>query len=129
VKRINVIHATVLGLGICAIAALAIPSILARGLGVNDASFAVQGIIRLAGVLILGFAAVLWSARAWLHSAHGAPTLRVLASICGMSAVMLLAQQMAVRALWLAAIPILFLVMLALDYLLTANRLDSRTKV
>ena len=79
--RLNVIHASAIGLGAGAIAALLFPAVLLRGLGVPDASLAVLGVVRLAGVLLLALASVLWSARFWLLSSLGASTLRTLAVI------------------------------------------------
>jgi hypothetical protein len=124
--RLNVIHASAIGLGACAIAALVFPAALLRGLGVPEYSPAVLGIIRMAGVLLLALAAVLWSARFWLLSPLGASTLRVLAVIYGVSAVMLLGQQMAAGRVIESAIPILYISMLAFEYAGTARRYSRR---
>lgn len=127
VKRVNVIHASVFGLAVCAGAALLSPVVLLRGLGVTDPSSAMQGVTRMAGVIVLGLAAVLWSARAWIHSPAGAPTLRVLGVICGMSAVMLLLQQIAVWGAPTEVVPIVFMGILAVDYGQTAARMTANT--
>src|SRR5687768_6283646 len=68
VFKLNVIHASAIGLGACALAALVVPTILLRGLGVPDASIEMHGVIRLSGVALLALASVLWSARFWLLS-------------------------------------------------------------
>jgi Na+-translocating ferredoxin:NAD+ oxidoreductase RnfA subunit len=125
-RRLNVIHASAIGLGACAIAALAFPAALLRGLGVPDHSPAVLGIIRMTGVLLLALASVLWSARSWLLSPLGASTLRVLAVIYGVSAVMLFGQQMAAGRVLESAIPIIYVSMLAYEYAGTARRYSKR---
>lgn len=124
--RLNVIHASALGLGACAIAALVFPAALLRGLGVPEFSLAVLGVMRLAGVLLLALASVLWSARFWLLSHHGAATLRMLSVIYGVSAVMLLAQQMAAGRVVESAIPIIYISLLAFEYLTEARRFSRR---
>jgi hypothetical protein len=121
--RFNVIHANVIGLVICALGTFFNPDGILRALGASDTSFAMMGIVRLAGVLAFGLAAVLWSARHWLYSVPGAPTLRVLAAICGMSALMLVAQQVAVWNAEASLVPIVFLTLLAVDYVWAAWRL------
>jgi hypothetical protein len=126
VIRLNVIHASAIGLGACAVAALAFPAALLRGLGVPEYSMPVLGVIRLTGVLVLALAAVLWSARFWLLSTSGASTLRILAVIYGISAVMLLGQQVAAGRLVESAIPILYISMLAFEYAGTARRYSRR---
>ena len=124
--RLNVIHASALGLGACAIAALIFPAVLLRGLGVPEFSLAVVGVIRLTGVILLALASVLWSARFWLLSSHGAPTLRMLSVIYGVSAVMLLAQQMAAGRVIESAVPIIYISLLAFEYLTEARRFSRR---
>lgn len=124
--RLNVIHASAIGLGACAIAALLFPAALLRGLGAPDASFAVSGVIRLSGLLLLALASVLWSARFWLLSPLGASTLRTLSVIYGMGAVMLLAQQIAAARLLESSIPIVYMSLLALEYAGTARRFSRR---
>jgi hypothetical protein len=126
VFRLNVIHASAIGLGACAIAALAFPAALLRGLGVVDPSVAILGVMRLAGVVLLALAAVLWSARFWLLSSLGASTLRILAVIYGISAVMLLGQQMAAGRVLESAIPIIYVSLLAYEYAGTARRYSRR---
>ena len=125
-KLVNVIHASVFGLAVCAGVALLSPSTLLGGLGVFDPSFAMQGIMRMTGVIVLGMAAVLWSTRRWLYSAQGAPTLRVLGVISGMSAVMLLLQQIAVWGAPNHVVPIVFMGILSLDYAQSAWRLSRQ---
>lgn len=124
--RPNVIHVSVIGLGAGAVAALAFPAALLRGLGVPDYSLASLGVMRLTGVLLLALAAVLWSARFWLLSSLGAPTLRVLAVIYGVGAVMLLAQQVAAGRVAESVIPILYASMLAWEYAVLAKRYSRR---
>lgn len=124
--RLNVIHASAIGLGACAIAALLFPAALLRGLGVMESSVSVLGVIRLSGVLLIALASVLWSARFWLLSSLGASTLRVLAVIFGATAVMLVAQQIAAGRLLESLIPIAYLSLLALDYEGTARRYSRR---
>jgi hypothetical protein len=126
VFRLNVIHASAIGLGACALAALAVPAILLRGLGVPDASIAVIGVIRLSGVVLLALASVLWSARFWLLSPLGASTLRTLAVIYGIGAVMLIAQQLAAGRLLESAIPILYMSLVAFEYAGSARRYSRR---
>lgn len=125
-KRLNVIHASVFGLAVCAAVALLSPATLLAGLGVFEPSFAMQGIMRMAGVIVLGLGAVLWSARLWLYSAQGAPTLRVLGVISGMSAVMLLLQQIAVWGAPNHVVPVVFMGILSLDYVQSAWRLSRQ---
>jgi hypothetical protein len=120
--RLNVIHASAVGLGACAIAALLVPSVLLRGLGVPEASIAILGVIRLSGVLMLALASILWSARFWLLSSMGASTLRVLAVIYGITAVMLLAQQVAAGRVLESIIPIAYVAILAIEYASNARR-------
>lgn len=80
----------------------------------------------MAGVLLMALAAVLWSARFWLLSPLGASTLRVLAVIYGVSAVMLLGQQMAAGRVLESAVPIIYISMLAYEYAGTARRYSRR---
>lgn len=124
--KLNVIHASAIGLGACALAALVFPAVLLRGLGVGDASLAVEGVIRLSGVALLALACVLWSARFWLLSPLGASTLRTLAVIYGIGAVMLLAQQIAAARLLESAIPIVYMSLVALEYAGSARRYSKR---
>ena len=124
--RLNVIHASAVGLGACAIAALLVPAILLRGLGVTESSVAVLGVIRLSGVLMLALASILWSARFWLLSSMGAATLRVLAVIYGITAVMLLAQQVAAGRVIESIIPILYVIIVAVEYANSARRYSRR---
>jgi hypothetical protein len=126
VIRLNVIHASAVGLGACAIAALVVPGVLLRGLGVPDAALAVHGVIRLAGVALLALASVLWSARSWLLSSLGAPTLRTLSVIYGIGAVMLLAQQMSAGRVFESTIPILYMSLVAFEYAGSARRYSKR---
>jgi hypothetical protein len=84
------------------------------------------GVIRLTGVLLMALAAVLWSARFWLLSSLGAPTLRTLAVIYGVSAVMVLAQQMAAGQILESTIPIVYLSLIAIEYQTTARRYSRR---
>lgn len=124
--RLNVIHASAIGLGAGAIAALVAPGILLRGLGVPEATIAIHGVLRLSGVVLLALASVLWSARFWLLSPLGASTLRTLAVIYGIGAVMLVAQQMAAGRLLESTVPILYMSMVAYEYLGTARRYSKR---
>ncbi len=124
--RLNVIHASAIGLGACALAALLVPGVLLRGVGVPDAAIAVHGVIRLAGVALLALASVLWSARFWLLSPLGASTLRMLSVIYGIGAVMLLAQQMAAGRVLESTIPILYMSMVAFEYAGSARRYSKR---
>lgn len=124
--RLNVIHASALGLGACAIAALLFPAVLLRGLGAPDASLAVLGVMRLAGVAVLALAAILWSARFWLLSPLGASTLRTLSVIYGIGAVMLLAQQIAADRVLESMIPIVYMSLVALEYAGSARRYSKR---
>ncbi len=124
--RLNVIHASAIGLGACALAALVFPAALLRGLGVVDPSVEILGVMRLAGVIPLALAAVLWSARFWLLSSLGASTLRVLAVIYGIGAVMLLGQQMAAGRMLESAIPIIYVSLLAFEYAGTARRYSRK---
>ena len=124
--RLNVIHASSVGLGACAIAALLFPAALLRGLGVPDYSVAILGVIRLSGVLLLALASVLWSARFWLMSSLGASTLRTLAVIYGIGAVMLIAQQLAAERLLESSIPILYMSIIAFEYAGSARRYSRR---
>lgn len=124
--RLNVIHASAVGLGACALAALVFPAALLRGLGVPDYSLAVLGVIRLSGVLLLALASVLWSARFWLLSPLGASTLRTLAVIYGIGAVMLVAQQLAAERLLESSVPILYMSLLAFEYAGSARRYSRR---
>jgi hypothetical protein len=126
VFRLNVIHASAIGLGAGALAALLVPSVLLRGLGVPDASLAVIGVIRLSGVTLLALAGVLWSARFWLLSPLGASTLRMLSVIYGAGAVMLFAQQVAAARLLESVIPILYMSLLAFEYAGSARRFSKR---
>ena len=126
VIRLNVIHASAIGLGACALAALLVPSILLRGLGVPDASIALHGVIRLSGVAVLALASVLWSARFWLLSSLGASTLRTLAVIYGVGAIMLLAQQIAAGRVLESTIPIIYMSLVALEYAGSARRYSKR---
>jgi hypothetical protein len=126
VVRLNVIHASAVGLGACAMAALVFPGVLLRGLGASESSMAMIGVVRLSGVLVLALASVLWSARFWLLSPLGASTLRVLAVIYGATAFMLLAQQVAAGRLPESVIPILYLALLALEYEGSARRYSRR---
>ena len=126
VFRLNVIHASAIGLAAGAIAALVFPGVLLRGLGVPDASIAAQGVIRLSGVVLLALASVLWSARFWLLSSLGASTLRTLAVTYGIGAVMLLAQQLAAGRVLESTIPILYMSMVALEYAGSARRYSKR---
>ncbi|CAG0930226.1 hypothetical protein PLCT1_01312 [Planctomycetaceae bacterium] len=127
--RLNVIHASAIGLSASAFAALAFPGALLRGLGVPDNSVAMFGVIRLSGVLLLALAAVLWSARFWLLSSLGAPTLRVLAVIHAVSAVMLIGQQAAAGRLLQSIIPIVFVSIMAFEYAETARKYSRRFNV
>ena len=124
--KLNVIHASAIGLGACALAALIVPTVLLRGLGVTDASIAVEGVIRLSGVALLALASVLWSARFWLLSPLGASTLRTLAVIYGIGAVMLVAQQIAAARLLESVIPIAYMTMVALEFAGSARRYSKR---
>lgn len=124
--RLNVIHASAIGLGASAIAALVFPGALLRGLGEPAASVAILGVIRLSGVVLLALASVLWSARFWLLSPLGASTLRTLAVVYGIGAVMLLAQQMAAARLLESAVPILYMSLLAFEYAGSARRYSRR---
>ena len=124
--RLNVIHASAVGLGACALAALLAPTVLLRGMGVPDASLAVLGIVRLSGVLMLGLASILWSARFWLLSPLGASALRVLAVIYGITAVMLVAQQVAAGRVIESVIPIAYVAIVAVEYANTARRYSRR---
>lgn len=124
--RLNVIHASAIGLGACAIAALVFPASLLRGLGVPDYSIAILGVIRLSGVLLLALASVLWSARFWLLSPLGASTLRTLAVIYGIGAVMLIAQQLAAARLLESSVPIVYMSLLAFEYAGSARRYSRR---
>ena len=124
--RLNVIHASAIGLGASAIAALVFPAALLRGLGVPDYSIAMLGVIRISGVLLLALASVLWSARFWLLSPLGASTLRTLAVIYGIGAVMLIAQQMAASRLLESTVPILYMSLLAIEYAGSARRYSKR---
>jgi Na+-translocating ferredoxin:NAD+ oxidoreductase RnfA subunit len=126
VLRLNVIHASAVGLGAGALAALVFPAALLRGLGVPDHSIAVLGVIRLSGVVLLALASVLWSARFWLLSPLGASTLRTLAVIYGIGAVMLLAQQMVAGRLMESTIPIVYMSLLAFEYAGSARRYSKR---
>lgn len=126
VFRLNVIHASAVGLGACAIAALVVPGVLLRGLGVPDSSIAIQGVIRLSGVVLLALASVLWSARFWLLSPLGASTLRILAVVYGIGAVMLLAQQIAAARLLESMIPIIYMSLIAFEYAGSARRYSKR---
>jgi hypothetical protein len=126
VIRLNVIHASAIGLGACALAALLVPGVLLRGVGVPDAAIAVHGVIRLAGVALIALASVLWSARFWLLSPLGASTLRMLSVIYGIGAVMLLAQQMAAGRVLESTIPILYMSMVAFEYAGSARRFSKR---
>jgi Na+-translocating ferredoxin:NAD+ oxidoreductase RnfA subunit len=126
VVRLNVIHASAVGLGACAIAALVFPAVLLSGLGVPEPGPAIQGVIRLAGVLLLALAAVLWSARFWLLSPLGASTLRTLAVIYGVGAVMLLAQQIAAGRVLESTVPILYMSLIAFEYHMNAKRYSRR---
>ena len=120
--KLNVIHASAVGLGACAIAALVVPGVLLRGLGVPDSSIAIEGVIRLSGVALLALACVLWSARFWLLSPLGASTLRMLSVIYGAGAVMLLAQQIAAARVFESLIPIVYMSLVALEYAGSARR-------
>jgi hypothetical protein len=126
VFRLNVIHASAIGLGACALAALIVPSVLLRGLGVPDASVALHGVIRLSGVAVLALASVLWSARFWLLSSLGASTLRTLAVIYGVGAIMLLAQQIGAGRVFESTIPIIYMSLVALEYAGSARRYSKR---
>jgi hypothetical protein len=126
VNRLNVIHASVIGLGAGAIAALLFPGVLLRGMGVPEASIAIHGVIRLSGVVLLALASVLWSARLWLLSPLGASTLRTLAVIYGIGAVMLMAQQIAAARLLESVIPIIYMSLVAFEYAGTARRYSKR---
>ena len=99
---------------------------LLRGLGVPDYSIPVLGVIRLSGVLLLALASVLWSARFWLLSPLGASTLRNLAVIYGIGAVMLIAQQLAAARLIESSVPILYMSLLAFEYAGSARRYSRR---
>lgn len=125
-RRLNVIHASVFGLGVFFAATLVAPATLLKALGVPDLSFATLGVVRMAGVLALALAAVLWSARRWLYSPEGASTLWVLAVICAMIALMLVAQQVAVWSGLTDVVPVVFLTLLAAAYGLAAQRLAQR---
>ena len=124
--KLNVIHASAIGLGACALAALIVPSVLLRGLGVPDASIELHGVIRLSGVALLALASVLWSARFWLLSSLGASTLRTLAVIYGVGAIMLLAQQIATGRVFESTIPIIYMSLVALEYAGSARRYSKR---
>lgn len=124
--KLNVIHASAIGLGACALAALIVPSVLLRGLGVPDASIELHGVIRLSGVALLALASVLWSARFWLLSSLGASTLRTLAVIYGVGAIMLLAQQIAAGRVLESTIPIIYMSLVALEYAGSARRYSKR---
>ena len=124
--KLSVIHASAVGLGACAVAALLVPSVFLRGLGVPDASVAIVGVIRLSGVALLALACVLWSARFWLLSPLGASTLRTLAVIYGIGAVMLFAQQVAAARLLESVIPIVYMSLVALEYAGSARRYSKR---
>lgn len=124
--QLNVIHASLVGLGACAIVALIFPAILLRGLGAPDTSIEILGVIRLTGVLLLALAAVLWSARFWLLSPLGASTLRNLSVIYGIGAVMLLAQQMTAGRVIESVVPIVYMSLLALEYAGSAKRYSRR---
>lgn len=126
VFRLNVIHASAIGLGACALAALIVPSVLLRGLGVPDASIALHGVIRLSGVALLALASVLWSARFWLLSSLGASTLRTLAVIYGVGAIMLLAQQIGAGRVFESTIPIIYMSLVAVEYAGSARRYSKR---
>jgi hypothetical protein len=126
VFKLNVIHASAIGLGACALAALVVPSVLLRGLGVPDASIALHGVIRLSGVALLALASVLWSARFWLLSSLGASTLRTLAVTYGIGAIMLLAQQIAAGRVLESTIPIIYMSLVALEYAGSARRYSKR---
>ena len=124
--KLNVIHASAIGLGACAIAALVVPGVLLRGLGVPESSMAIEGVIRLSGVALLALACVLWSARFWLLSPLGASTLRMLSVIYGAGAVMLLAQQIAAARVFESLIPIVYMSLVALEYAGSARRYSKR---
>lgn len=124
--KLNVIHASAVGLGACALASLVVPGVLLRGLGVPESSIALEGVIRLSGVALLALACVLWSARFWLLSSLGASTLRMLSVIYGIGAVMLLAQQIAAARVFESAIPIVYMSLVALEYAGSARRYSKR---
>ena len=124
--KLNVIHASAVGLGACAIASLVVPGVLLRGLGVPESSVAIEGVIRLSGVAMLALACVLWSARFWLLSPLGASTLRMLSVIYGIGAVMLLAQQIAAARLLESLIPIVYMSLVAMEYAGSARRYSKR---
>ena len=124
--KLNVIHASAVGLGACAIASLVVPGVLLRGLGVPESSIAIEGVIRLSGVALLALACVLWSARFWLLSPLGASTLRMLSVIYGIGAVMLLAQQIAAARLVESLIPIVYMSLVAMEYAGSARRYSKR---
>ena len=124
--RLNVIHASAIGLGAGALAALLFPAVLLRGLGVPEASIAVLGVMRLSGVLLMALASVLWSARFWLLSSLGAPTLRNLAVVYGVGAVMLLGQQISAGRVLESSIPIVYMSIVAFEYFTTAKRYSRR---
>lgn len=124
--RLNVIHASAVGLWACALAALIVPAVLLRGLGVHDPSVAVVGVIRLSGLLLVALASVLWSARFWLMSPLGASTLRTLAVLHAFAAVLLLGQQMAAGRVFDSTIPILYVSLLAWEFAGNARRYSRR---
>lgn len=125
-RRLNVIHVSAFGLAAFFGATLFAPAAILKALGVPDLSFATLGVVRMAGVLSLAFAAVLWSARRWLYSPEGAGTLWVLAIVSGMIALMLVAQQVTVWSGLTDVVPIVFLSLLSAAYAMAAQRLSRR---
>lgn len=125
-RRLNVIHVSAFGLAALFGATLLAPAAILKALGVPDLSFATLGVVRMAGVFALAFAAVLWSARRWLYSPEGAGTLWVLAIVCGMIALMLVAQQVTVWSGLTDVVPVVFLSLLSAAYAMAAQRLSQQ---
>ena len=66
------------------------------GFGISNASFAVFGLVRIFAVFAIVLAAIVWTARRWLESPAGRPSVAVLTVAYGVGAALLFIQQWAV---------------------------------
>lgn len=92
----SVIHSNILMLTILGAAAIVTPGELLSGFGIERASWAVYGVVRVYAVFALALAALLWSARDWLISPAGRGGVRGLAATYTLGSLFIFVQQWSV---------------------------------
>jgi hypothetical protein len=69
------------------------PTLILRGFGIFEPSFAVLGVVRMYSVMAIVLGTLLWSSRTWLASPAGRATRRAMAIAYGIAAILLTTQQ------------------------------------